>query len=187
MEKVKKTLKTQLRASVCTLLIGMVARALHWPYAAGIIFSSFAAILILYAIRFSKKSEKKSLDIIKMTLVLFWTSNGLLRILDFQYTIIFQIGTALTFILWFAMEGTSYFMDSDLKTKNKTTDVIWNMVMVVGVLTIIVGGLMHLLSWDYATITLTTGLCIVTTYILKDIFSPSKNQNEDANNEELYS
>ncbi|MGB3142784.1 MAG: hypothetical protein WBB24_01640, partial [Maribacter sp.] len=96
MEKVKKTLKTQLRASVCTLLIGMVARALHWPYAAGIIFSSFAAILILYAIRFSKKSEKKSLDIIKMTLVLFWTSNGLLRILDFQYTIIFQIGTALT-------------------------------------------------------------------------------------------
>jgi len=85
------------------------------------------------------------------------------------------------------MEGTSYFMDSDLKTKNKTTDVIWNMVMVVGVLTIIVGGLMHLLNWDYATFTLTTGLCIVTTYILKDIFSPSKNQNEDANNEELYS
>lgn len=185
MEKVKKKLKTQLRAAVCTLLIGMVARALHWPYAGGIIFSSFAAILILYAIRFSKKPEKKSVDIIKMTLVLFWTSNGILRILDFQYTIIFQIGTAITFILWFAMEGTSYFMNNNIK--NKTTDVIWNMVMVIGVLTIIVGGLMHLLGWEYATVTLTTGLSMVTAYILKDIFSPSKKQNEDANNEELYS
>jgi membrane protein implicated in regulation of membrane protease activity len=187
MENSKKACKNQIRAALAALLMGMLMRVLHWPYAAGIIFSSFAAVLILYTIRFSRKNDKKTIDFIKMALVLFWTTNGLLRILDFPYTLIFQIGTALTFIAWFAMEGTSYFMGKDRKVKNSLIDIIWNCVMVIGVLTIILGGLMHLLSWDYAIPTLTVGLTIVTSFILKDIFSPPKAQKKDSNNEELYS
>ena len=187
MENSKKAFKNQIRAALATLLIGMLMRILHWPYAAGIIFTSFVAILILYTIRFLKKEEKQSIDFIKMALVLFWTTNGLLRILDFPYTLFFQIGTALTFIAWFAMEGTAYFMGKDRKAKNSLIDIIWNCVMVIGVLTIILGGLMHLLSWAYAIPTLTIGLTIVASFILKDIFSPPKTQKKDSNNEELYS
>lgn len=187
MENPKKVYKNQLRVALATLLIGMLMRVLHWPYSAGIIFTSFAAILVLYAIRFSRKKEKKPIDLIKMALVLFWTTNGLLTILDFSYTLIFQIGTALTFIAWFAMEGTAYFMDKHGNTKNTLTEIIWNFVMVIGVLTIILGGLMHLLSWEYSIPTLTVGLTIVTSYILKDIFVSPKTQKEDVNNEELFS
>lgn len=187
MENSKKVLKNPLRAALATLLIGMLMKVLHWPYAAGIIFTSFAAILLLYAVRFLKKKDKKSIDFIKLSLVLFWTTNGLLRILDFQYTLIFQIGTGITFIAWFAMEGTAYFMDKNRKTQNSIADIIWNFVMVLGVLTIILGGLMHLLSWDYSIPTLTIGLTIVTSFILKDIFTAPKSQKKDSNNEELYS
>jgi len=187
MENPKKVYKNQLRVALATLLIGMLMRVLHWPYSAGIIFTSFAAILVLYAIRFSRKKEKKPIALIKMALVLFWTTNGLLTILDFSYTLIFQIGTALTFIAWFAMEGTAYFMDKHGNTKNTLTEIIWNFVMVIGVLTIILGGLMHLLSWEYSIPTLTVGLTIVTSYILKDIFVSPKTQKEDVNNEELFS
>ncbi|MFX0557962.1 hypothetical protein ACOCEA_14270 [Maribacter sp. CXY002] len=183
--KKDKALKTPIRVALVTLLIGFLMRILHVPFAPGIIFTSFLTIGILYSLRFSKKVDKKPVAYIKMVLVLFWTTNGLLRILDFPYTIFFQIGTAITFIAWFAMEGTSYFMDNDRKSKNSNLEIIWNFAMVVGVLTIISGGLMHLLNWDFAIPTLTVGLTIVTAYILKDIFNPTKEDKPNQNNEEL--
>jgi len=165
MENSKKAFRNPIRAAIATLLIGLVMRILHWPYSEGIIFISFAAILVLYAMRFARKEEKKTVDLIKMVLVLFWTTNGLLTILDFTHTLFFQIGTAFTFIAWFAMEG---------------------FVMVIGVITLICGGLMHLLSWTYSIPTLTLGLTIVTSYILKDIFTAPKRKEDDVNNEELF-
>ncbi|MGC1516621.1 MAG: hypothetical protein WA810_13680 [Maribacter sp.] len=181
----KKILKYPLRVALATLVLGMLMRLLHWPYAPGIIFTSFATILILYIGRFIKKEDKKPIDLIKMALVLFWTTNGIIRILDFPYTLFFQVGTAINFIAWFVMEGTSYFMDKDRSIKNSLTEIIWNFVMLIGVLTIISGGLMHLLSWNYSIPTLTVGLTIVTCYILKDIFSPAKEVKEESTNEEV--
>ena len=186
MEHPKKAFRNPLRAALATLLVGMLIRILHWPFSDGIIFISFAAILVLYAMRFSRKKEKRTLDFIKMVLVLFWTTNGLLTILNFTYTLFFQIGTALTFIAWFAMEGTAYFMNKTDKVKNSLTEIIWNIVMVVGVITLICGGLMHILNWDYSISILTLGLTIVTSFILKDIFTAPKKQEDDINNEGLY-
>lgn len=185
MDRSNKTLKTPIRLALATLLVGIVMRILDWPYAKIVIFISFLAIGVLYAIRFSKKKNKRPVAYVKMILVLFWTTNGMLRILDFPYTLFFQIGTAITFITWFAMEGTAYFMDDDRKPKNSLTEIVWNFAMVIGVLTIICGGLMHLLGWEYAIPTLTVGLTVVTAYILKDIFNSSKKENSDNNNEEL--
>lgn len=185
MKNSDKVLKNPIRFALAALLAGMLMRILQIPFASVVTFMSFLAIAVLYFVRFSKKVDKKPVAYIKMVLVLFWTTNGLLRILDFPYTIIFQIGTAIAFITWFAMEGTSYFMDDDRKAKNSIIEIIWNFAMVVGVLTIISGGLMHLLNWEYAIPTLTVGLSIVTVYILKDIFSPTKEMNKDPNNEEF--
>ncbi|SIR28150.1 hypothetical protein [Maribacter ulvicola] len=187
MENSKKAFRNPIRAAIATLLIGMAMQILHWAYSEGIIFISFAAILVLYAFRFLKKKEKKIVDLIKMALVLFWTTNGILTILDFTHTLFFQIGTAFTFIIWFAMEGTSYFMSKDGSLNNSMTEIIWNFVMSIGVITLICGGLMHLLSWDYSIPVLTLGLTIITSYILKDIFTAPKNNEDDANNEELFS
>ena len=185
MSTTNKTLKTPLRVALACLIVGMLTRIVHWPYAGGIILVSFLAILVLYSVRFAKKNPKKPVDFIKMVLVLFWTTNGLLRILDFPYTGLFQIGTALSFILWFAMEGTAYFMDQDRKSTNSIIEIVWNFAMVLGVLTIIAGGLMQLLKWEFAIPTLTTGLTIVTAYILKDIFNSEKKEKRDNNNEEI--
>lgn len=186
MEKSKKAFKNPIRAALATLLIGMLMQVLQWPYSAGIVFISFTAILVFYSLRFFRKTEKLTIDIIKMALVLFWTTNGILTILSFPYTVIFQVGTALTFIAWFAMEGTAYFMDKEGNSRNSLTEIIWNFVMVIGVITIISGGIMHLLNWDYSIPILTTGLTIVTSFILKDIFTAPKKQEDDVNNEELY-
>lgn len=185
MRKHKKVLRTPLRISLVALFLGILMRMLDWPYAAGVLFTSFLAVGLLYAIRFLKKENKQPVAYIKMLLVLFWTTNGLLRVMDFPHTLIFQIGTAFMFVIWFAMEGTAYFMDEDRKAKNSIIEIFWNFVMVIGVLTIIGGGLMHLLEWEYSTVTLTIGLSIVTAYILKDVFSPSKELENEKQNQEL--
>lgn len=181
----QKILKNPLRIALATLLIGMAMQAINIPYSSGIILISFMAIMVMYGLRFKNKAQKKTIDIIKMALVLFWTTNGILNILNFQYTLIFQIGTALTFISWFALEGTAYFMDGERNGKNSIMEVVWNFVMVVGVLTIIMGSLMHLLNWNYSFPTITIGLTIVTAYILKDIFSPTKEETKDNDNTEF--
>ncbi|MFS4418663.1 hypothetical protein [Maribacter sp. 2307ULW6-5] len=181
-----KVLRTPLRIALVALLTGFIMRVLELPYTDGIIFTAFLAIAILYGIRFLKKDPKRPVAIIKMILVLFWTTNGLLKILDFPYTLIFQIGTAITFVIWFAMEGTAYFMDDDRRAKNTLLEVAWNFAMVLGVLISIGGGLMHLFGWENAIPVITLGLTVVTAYILKDIFTPQKSPDK-RNHDEMVS
>ncbi len=182
MSKLNKILKTPLRISIATLLIGMVARILNWPYAFYIIITSFILIGVLYTIRFNKKENKQTVDYIKMILVAFWTTNGVLKLLDFPYTLFFQVVTAFTFIAWFVMEGTAYFMDDDRKAKNTHVQIIWNVLLVIGILSIIAGSLLNILHWEYAIHLLSAGITVITGYVLKDLFIPQKTDDKDPHN-----
>lgn len=185
MTAVKKVLKTPLRVSLVILLLGMTAKILQWPFAKEIMLFSFFAIGILYTIRFFKKAEKQYIDYVKLILVLFWTTNGLLRILDFPYTLFFQIVTAITFVIWFIMEGTAYFMDEDRRAKNTLSHILWNCTLVLGTLGVICGSLLKILHWDYSVHLLSLGITMVAAYILKDVFLPNSTEDEEGNNEEF--
>ncbi|WP_298475859.1 hypothetical protein [uncultured Maribacter sp.] len=185
MASTKKILKIPIRITIAALLAGMLSRVLNWPYAFEIILISFCSLSILYAIRFYKKEEKKTVDYVKMTLVLFWTTNGILNLIDFPYTLFFQIVTGITFITWFVMEGTAYFMDEDRRAKNSLTQIFWNIAMLIGTLAIIFGSLLKILDWQYAIPLLTVGILIIASYILKDLFIMQSPEEKDQNNGEL--
>ncbi len=165
--------------------MGMVAKIFQEPYASGLILTGFGSIGVLYSIRFWKKSSKMNIDFIKLFLVLFWTTNGILRILDFAYGLFFQIMTAIFFVVWVIMEGTAYFLDEDRKSKNSLSHILWNCAMVIGALGIITGSLLKILNWEYATSLLVFGIVLIAAYILKDFFEASKQPREDQNNEEF--
>jgi len=59
MPTTNKILKTPLRISIATLLLGMASRILNWPYAFHVIIASFILIGALYTIRLTKKTIKK--------------------------------------------------------------------------------------------------------------------------------
>ena len=184
MTAIKKILRTPLRISIAILLLGMLTKILQWPYAIGIIFFGFLSLGILYTLRFRKKQNKEYVDYVKLILVLFWSTNGILRVLDFPYTLFFQIMTAITFIIWFVMEGTAYFLNEDRKGKNNLNQILWNCIMVIGTLAIIAGSLFKILEWAYAVPVLIFGIICIVTYILKDFFFVGKNvAEEDENNE----
>jgi hypothetical protein len=138
----------------------------------------------LYAIRFIKKKEKQFIDFTKLALVTFFSLYGVFTILEFSYTLFFLILMAITFIMWFVMEGTAYFLDDDRRAKNTMYQILWNCALVIGTLGVISGCLLKILHWDYAVHILSIGLTIVAAYILKDIFVPEAPKQDEHNSEE---
>jgi len=181
----KKILRTPLRILIAVFLVGILMRVLQWPYASEVLLTSFFGIGILYSLRFLKKKEKRFVDYVKLILVVFWTVNGVFRIMEFPYTVVFQIVIAVSFLTWFFLEGTAYFLDEDRRARNSMTQIIWNCAMVAGTLAIIAGSLLNVLQWRFAIPLLVTGIAIVAAYILKDAFSNSKLEKEDHNSEEF--
>lgn len=180
-----KILKVPLRISLSLILLGLVLKILQWPYSRELMMVGFASTGILYLFRFWKKNEKKFLDIVKLVLVLSWTLNGVLRTLHLTYTIFFQIVIGLSFVTWFVMEGTAYFLDEDRRSKNQRIQVIWNFAMVVGALAIIAGSILNILNWGFAIPLLVIGITIIAAYILKDVFNSKKIDSGDPGNEEF--
>jgi len=172
MSNYKKILKLPLRVSLAVLLSGILAKMFEWPYAKEIIFYGFAVIGILYVLRFFKKAEKQFIDYTKLALVSFFSLYGIFTILEFPYTLLFLILMAITFVMWFVMEGTAYFLDEDRRAKNTTYQILWNCALVLGTLAVISGILLRILHWDYAVHLLSVGITIVVAYILKDVFVP---------------
>ena len=183
MAPVKKHFSTPLRILMVVLMTGMVFKIMAWPYAKLIMLLSFVGIVVLYSLRFWKKTEKKHVDFVKLILVIFWTSNGILQILNFPYTLFFQIVTAVTFVLWFVMEGTAYFMDDERRTKNSFSHIVWNCIMIVGTLGIICGSLLKILNWEYSVYLLAVSITMVAAYILKDVFLTTPSEDEESNEE----
>ncbi len=184
MSAYKKILKLPLRVSLAILLLGILAKMFEWPYAKDVILYSFSIIGILYVIRFFYKKQKQFIDYTKLVLVSFWSIYGVLTILDFSYTLFFLIIIAITFIMWFIMEGTAYFLDEDRKTKNTSYQILWNFALVFGTLGIISGSLLRILHWEYSIHLLSLGITVVAAYILKDVFVPENSSGDHHSNEE---
>lgn len=184
MSTYKKILKMPLRISLAILLSAIIAKMFEWPYAKDIILYGFVVVGFLYVIRFFKKPKKQFVDYIKLVLVSFWAIYGVLTILDFPYALFFLIIMAFTFVMWFVMEGTAYFLDDDRKAKNSTYQILWNFVLVLGTLGVISGSLLQILNWYYAIHLLSVGITVVAAYILKDVFVPESTNGDGHNNEE---
>ena len=185
MPKKDKILKIPLRISLTIILLGMLLKVLLWPYAKEIVLFGFANTGILYVFRHFNKPQRKFIDTVKLILVISWTINGIVRVLDFQNTLFLQIIVGIAFMTWFVMEGTAYFLDEDKKAKNQKLQVIWNFAIVIGALAIIAGSLLNVLNWPYAIPLLVLGIALIAGYILKDLFMKEKIQNKDGSNEEF--
>ena len=82
------------------------------------------------------------------------------------------------------MEGTAYFLYEDRKAKNTNTQLLWNLAIVAGTLSIIAGSLFKMLNWELAVPLILVGIAIIAAYVLKDVFIVDKIGKEDRNNEE---
>ena len=185
MSTYKKILTMPLRVSIIVLLLGMLMKILEWPMATQVMFVSFAVTGVLYIVRFWKKAVKQFIDYVKLVLISFAATNGILNLMDFPYTIFFQVIIAISFVLWFILEGTAYFLDDDRRKKNSTVQLIWNLAMVAGTLAIIAGSILKIFNWEYALPLLILGVFVVAAYILKDVFVSEKIGHKDRNNEEF--
>jgi len=104
---------------IVILVVGMLFKIQHWPYANLILVIAFSTLALSYPFRFIKKQEKKFLDYTKLILVVFWSISGIFIILHLPYKIIFQLITSAAFLIWFFMEGMQYFSGSETGKNQK--------------------------------------------------------------------
>ncbi len=183
MKNSEKILKLPIRISLAVILFGIISKLLEWSFAKEILLAGFSCLTVFYAFRYFKKDEKKFIDTTKFVLVLSWSINGILQVLDLPFTLFSQALTAVTFVIWFVLEGTAYFMDDDRNSKNSRTQIIWNGILIIGSLVVITGGIMQFLEWDYSIHLLSLGITLIGAYVLKDVFLPEEHQD---NNKEEY-
>ncbi len=179
MKTKKKILRTPLRIAISLLIIGFICKILLIPkIASPLIVLSLAAIAILYSLRFLKKSKKGFLEYTKLVMVVFWSLDGIFKILELSFTDSFQLIGGLAFIIWIIMEGTTYLISDKGDSNNLTNRLIWNTIMVLGILEIIIGSLGKILQWEYAVPIIILGTIMVTLYVFKDTLT-QKLQNRE--------
>lgn len=163
----KKILGAPLRISIAFLIVGMLFKIQHWPYANLIIVSAFIAIALLYSFRFGNKEKKILLDYIKLSLVVFWSVNGIFTILHLPYKVIFQLIASISFILWLLLEGISYFKQSQETVKTDLSKIISNGIFVVASMLTIAGIMFKIMHWPGAAYLLISGLLLGAICLLK--------------------
>ncbi|MRX64858.1 hypothetical protein [Maribacter luteus] len=182
----KKVLTKPLWILIGAISMGLLMKILGWPMANEVMLISFIAIGSLYTYRFWKKPLKRFNDYNKLVFILFWALNGVLNILDVPHNLFIHSIIAISFVLWFVFEGTSYFLRGNQKVKNRSLHLLWNVVMVLGTLAIIAGSLLKILNWEYSTLVLILGIAILCAYIFKDTFSTNQRITKEEQNNEEY-
>ena len=169
-ENTKKILTFPLRLSIAFLLLGLLSHILHFDYSELMVTAAFSAIIILYPNRFHKKANKKTLDWIKLILVVSWSFNGIWTILHLPYKLPFQILAAISGIIWLVMEGLFYFGSSETTEGNRTKKTISNILFALAAVLITIGVLLKILHWPNSTIILISGVLFAVAWLVADPF-----------------
>ncbi|MDE3740264.1 hypothetical protein [Maribacter polysaccharolyticus] len=182
MDPYKKAMTKPLWILMGAMAIGFLMKILGWRLANDVMLVSFIGIGMLYSYRFWKKPLKKFNDYNKLVFILFWSINGVLNIFNVPHNLLIHAIIAISFVLWFVFEGTSYFFRRKKNAKNRHFQFLWNILMVIGTLAIIAGSLLLILKWEYAKSLLVIGIAILCFYIFKDSFTLDQRSPEEEQN-----
>ena len=165
-----KALGSLLRLSLIIVIVGATFKWMHWPGANIMLVIGTLSLCLLYPTRFFLKTEKNTLDYIKLFLVLTWGLNILNQTFHFIDYKISSMASVPFFVAWILMEGVAY-LDNLERKKILATSLL-------GIILILTGFLFSILHWHGQNIILLTGSGIFITALLKDALFASKKEVE---------
>ena len=166
----KKTLTFPLRLSLVLLIFGALFKIMHWPYAGVLMFTAGISIVLLYAVRFLNKRTKRSLDYVKLVMVLLWTTSYLCKVFHvFTHRYILDIGLAILFIYWFITENPNYLKNRKFSKKG-LIKVIYQALKIISVLSLVFGVLFKIQHWPYGSILFVQGTLLLCLLLILDYF-----------------
>ena len=145
-----------MRAFIVLYILGAFLKILHIPWADYVILLSAALLGAYYAFRFVTKDSQKSIDIIKLIMILSWSLATLFRILQMPYADVFTVLFVLCLITWFLLEGRMIFGDFYFKkpAKNRYS----RLAFILAVITAIIGVVLKILHSPGADLLLIAGM-----------------------------
>ncbi|MCF8296312.1 MAG: hypothetical protein K9J13_02105 [Saprospiraceae bacterium] len=172
-ENENKILKSPLLISIGILLIGILFKIQHYPYADWIVSIAFTSISVLYIFRFVNKKKKTLLNILKLVLVVSWSINGIFTLLHLPFGYIFGLISSVSFIAWFWLEGFAYFGNRNSKDSNPMLN-ISNWIYSISAILILVGAFFRISHWPGGILLLISGLILAFIWFVFEIFDIKK-------------
>jgi len=164
----KKILTSFIKIEISILIIGVLFKIMHWPYASLLLLSSFGSIMILYVIRFLYKSPKVFLDFIKVSFVLSWAIHGILFICILPYKLPFAMIAIISFFMGIVvMINTDHLEKFDKSRVNTKTQSIYPLIGSFAAIFIAIGFLFKMFHFPGTTILILAGIvcCIAWGFI----------------------
>lgn len=160
-----------IRICVSILLIGLLFKIMHWPFANALLLITISAILIFYSIRFILKTKKEILDYVKWFLVVSWSINFFANGLHLFYLPkILSFIPLLLFIWWFINDGTYYLTENRIKSGlNFKTFYYIFLLITFGLL--IGGSIFKIMHWPYGSLMITLGTLLASFFLIIDYFA----------------
>ena len=175
----KKILTPFFKILISILIIGILFKVQHWPFANGLLLIAYSLIGLLYPIRFFYKKRKRLIDYIKLILIMSWSLDGVFFTLHLPYRNWVEILVGASFLLWVILELINFFRQFNNLGSAKEKLVILKELRpktifeIAGLVTFL-GAIFKIQHWPYGLVLLIVGLSLVCVGLLKDLFVREK-------------
>lgn len=161
-----------LRTFISLLLVAVLFKIMHWPFAKMLMTIGLGGIVVFYPIRFLLKEEKRFIDYTKLVLVVVFSINTYLKLFHHPTPSIIFMVTILSFYLWMILEFIDLY--NNHKSKNDFLRVFPFGIKSLLFIIILIGVLYKFFEFPSATPVLITGFVLLALYLLIDKFKPKK-------------
>ncbi len=166
----KKILTFPIRLALIVLIIGALFKIMHWPNSKELMLIGALSVAVLYTIRFLNKAHKKTLDYIKLSLILLWLHNYFVQSFHlYKIPFLLEICFIILLIWWFAEEGFFYFLNRKFK-KRGLLKITYYLLIGLTFFMLLFGILFKIQHWPYGSLVLLFGTLFLCLTLILDYF-----------------
>lgn len=169
-----KQLTIPLRIALGFIMLGVIFKVIHYPGSIFLLFAGYFSIIILYPIRFALKQPKAFVDYIKLTYIIssfIYFVFALLRpeitetvVIETITKYAFKIISGLSIVVWFVLEGFTYFSDDEDVEIDYWSNGIYGFALAL----VLLGSGFKLMHFPYSFELLVVGFAVGVFWVFKD-------------------
>ena len=172
----KKKFSLAISISVAVMLMGMLLKIIHYPFAALTVLTGQCLISLFYILRFISRTDKNALSIIKLVFVLSYCITGALNILDWPYSAPLKIIYLFALVIWAVLEVFHYYKFGEFSF---SMNVQKFPTLYIGAALVIVGAMFKIQHWPSSSVMLTCGFVLVAFSFVWDVLKGRKSKEEE--------
>ncbi|MFT5822984.1 MAG: hypothetical protein ACI8ZM_004241 [Crocinitomix sp.] len=167
-------LKAPVFIAIAVLIVGILFKIMHWPYANWLLNIGACAVSFFYFLRFLAKPEKVKLDYAKLAVVISFFIRFIVYIFHFPGRVVTSAIFLISLGVFVSLSiGLPFFQnktneDGSTQTQSNA-DITKNVIVIIGIFAVVIGSISKIMHWPGANISLVIGLIIIAAWAILDL------------------